>query len=43
MEHYITQPKDYWMANNAISITLNVRSDPNRIQGSVASGAAILC
>ena len=43
MEHYITQPKDYWMANNAISITLNARSNPNRIQGSVASGAAILC
>jgi len=40
---YIAQPKDYWIALNAINITLNALGDPNRTQGSVASGAAILC
>ena len=40
---YIAQPKDYWIAPNAINITLNALGNPNRTQGSVASGAAILC
>ena len=40
---YIAQPKDYWIAQGAITITLNALGNPNRIQGSVASGAAILC
>lgn len=40
---YIAQPKDYWIAQNAINITLNALGSPNRTQGSVASGAAILC
>lgn len=43
MEYYVTQPKDYWIAQNAINITLNVLGNPNRIQCSVASGAVILC
>lgn len=40
---YITQPKDYWIAPTAISITRNALGDPNRIQGGVASGAVISC
>ena len=40
---YIAQPKDYWIALQAINITLNALGNPNRMQGSVASGAAILC
>ena len=40
---YIAQPKDYWIAQEAIKITLNALGNPNRIQGSLASGAAILC
>jgi len=40
---YIAQPKDYWIAQGAITITLNALGNPNRMQGSVASGAAILC
>ena len=40
---YITQPKDYWIAYNAITITLNARAEPNRTQGSAASGAVIIC
>lgn len=40
---YIAQPKDYWIAQGAITITLNALGNPNRTQGSVASGAAILC
>lgn len=40
---YIAQPKDYWIAPNAINITRNALGKPNRIQCSVASGAAILC
>ena len=40
---YIAQPKDYWIAPNAVNITLNALGNPNRTQGSVASGAAILC
>ena len=39
----IAAPKDYWIAHNAIYITLNALEDPDRIQGSVASGASILC
>ena len=41
--NYIAQPKDYWIATNAINITRNALGKPNRIQCSVASGAAILC
>lgn len=40
---YIAQPKDYWIATQAINIALNALNSPNRIQGSVASGAVILC
>lgn len=40
---YITQPKDYWLAPNAINITLNALDNPNRIQASVASGAVVSC
>lgn len=40
---YISQPKDYWIAPNAIRITLNALGDANRIQCSVASGAVIMC
>ena len=40
---YITQHKDYWIAPNAITITLNALGEANRIQGSVASGAVIMC
>lgn len=40
---YITQHKDYWIAPNAVNITLNALGEANRIQGSVASGAVIMC
>ena len=40
---YIAQPKDYWIATNAIYINLNALGNPDRIQASMASGAAILC
>lgn len=40
---YIAQPKDYWIAPNAINITRNALGKPNRVQCSVASGAVILC
>ena len=40
---FITQEKDYWVASNAINITLNALSDPNRIQCSVSSGAVVRC
>lgn len=40
---YIAQPKDYWIAPNAIHISLNALGDANRIQCSVASGAVIMC
>ena len=43
MEYYVTQPKDYWIAPNAVSISLNALGDKNRIHGSVASGAVIMC
>lgn len=43
MEYYVTQTKDYWIANNAVSITLNALGEKNRIQGGVASGAVIMC
>ena len=43
MEYYVNQSKDYWIASTAVSITLNALSDKNRIQGSVASGAVIMC
>ena len=39
----VATPKDYWISQQALSITLNALGDPNRIQASVASGAAILC
>lgn len=40
---YVTQVKDYWIAPTAISITLNALGEANRVQGSVASGAVIMC
>lgn len=43
MSQYVTRPADYWIASNAISITLNALGEPNRIQGSVSSGAVIMC
>ena len=43
MEYYITQPEDYWIAPNAVTITLNALGDANRIQCSVASGAVVMC
>lgn len=39
----VATPKDYWISQQALSITLNALGEPNRIQASVASGAAILC
>ena len=39
----LTNPKQYWIAPNAISISLNALGDNDRIQGSVASGAVISC
>lgn len=43
MSQYVTTTADYWIAPNAISITLNALGDENRIQGSVTSGAVIMC
>lgn len=40
---YIAQTKDYWIAPNAVYITLNALGEANRIQGSVASGTSIMC
>lgn len=40
---YIAQIKDYWIAPNAVYITLNALGEANRIQGSVASGTSIMC
>ena len=40
---YIAQPKDYWIAPNAIHISLNALGDANRIQCSVATGSVIMC
>ena len=34
---------NYWIAPNAVSITLNALGNENRIQGSVASGSVISC
>lgn len=34
---------EYWIAPNAISITLNALGNANRIQGSVTSGSVISC
>lgn len=39
----ITTPHNYWISRSALSITLNALGEPNRIQCSVASGAAIVC
>lgn len=38
----IATSANYWIAPNALSISLNALGEPNRIQCSVASGAAIL-
>lgn len=38
-----TTPVDYWIAPNAITISLNALGDANRIYGSVTSGAVIMC
>ena len=39
----IASAANYWINPNALSITLNALGEANRIQASVASGAAILC
>lgn len=36
-------PKDYWIAPNAINITLNALGEANRIQGNASPGAVISC
>ena len=43
MEYYITSPADYWIAPTAVNISLNALGNANRIQGSVVSGAVIMC
>ena len=43
MEYYVAKTADYWIAPTAVTITLNALSEKNRIQGSVASGAVIMC
>lgn len=43
MNYYITSPADYWIAPNAVSISLNARGNKDRIQCGVASGAVIMC
>ena len=40
---YIAQPKDYWIAPNALKINLNALGSPQRTQSSLASGAVIMC
>lgn len=35
--------KDYWVASNAISISLNAMGNPDYAQVSVSSGASIIC
>jgi hypothetical protein len=40
---YIIQEKDYWIHQDALSITLNALGGANRIQCSVVSGAVIMC
>lgn len=39
---YIAQRQDYWIYSSALSISLNAMGSPNRIQGSVSSGAVIM-
>lgn len=39
----MAKPSNYWIASNAIYITLNAMGSPDYIQGSVASGAQIMC
>ena len=43
MDFYITRPADYWIATNAVVLTLNALGHKDRIQASVASGAVIMC
>lgn len=43
MAAIISQPSQYWIAQQALSITLNALGEPNRIQASVAGGAQIMC
>jgi hypothetical protein len=40
---YIAQAKDYWIAPQAVKITLNALGNPHRTQATVASGAVIMC
>ena len=39
----IATSANYWIAPNALSISLNALGEPNRIQASVSSGAQIMC
>lgn len=39
----VARPKDYWMSPRALSITLNARSEANRIAASASSGAQFFC
>ena len=39
----IARAKDYWMSPQALTITLNVRDEANRISASVAGGARFFC
>lgn len=43
MNYYITTPADYWIAPNAVNISLNALGEYNRIQASVSSGAVVMC
>lgn len=40
---YVNNLHNYWISQQALSITLNALGEANRIQASVASGAAIIC
>ena len=39
----VARAKDYWMSPQALTITLNVRDEANRISASVAGGARFFC
>ena len=40
---YVTTPKDYWIASNALYISRNADGDPDYIIGNTTAGAQILC
>ena len=37
------RPSNYWIASNALYITLNANGGPDYLLGNTASGAHILC